>query len=583
MRQNHAHFLEESNLIKPIQPSADHLKLNFGGYSTQGKKSENQDAFALKVTQGSELELKGHVAVIADGVSSANCAAQASQMSVCHFIDEYLATPPTWSVQRSVTTVISALNNWLYSRQLINTPQGELEQWLSTFSAVIFRENRAHLFHIGDCQVVKINQHGHQILTKEHATPTGILNRALGAAENIDIDIATVELDVGDCIMLSCDGVHQHLSPQQIKQAITDEPTLELAAKKITQIAQTQGSLDNLTCLLIHVVKLPKQAFSQLLFERKQQVIPPPLPIGAKLDQYQILDVLEQSTRSHIYLAKDTSSQQLRVIKAPSLNFSDDEIYLDAFIKEGWLGDKINQPAIMKIYPPNSPSQFLYHICQYIAGQTLSQWHQSNRSPALSDVREFAKQIIKILRTLQRNDVIHGDIKPDNFMVDSDNRITLIDLGSCDVGAINTSQDRLLGTLTYSAPELFYGQNNTVQSDLFSVAVLLYQLLSNHFPYKEISQPHKVPRAYSQWRYRPITGFRQDLPHWLDIVLSKALAPDPAHRYQSYSEFITDLTTPQQSLMLPPAKRPLIEREPIRFWQVTSLILFLLLLASLLR
>ncbi len=94
----------------------DSLIISFGGYSTKGAKDENQDAFALKTSEGLDLELKGHIAVIADGVSSANRAAQASQMSVCHFIEEYLATPNSWSVSKSASKIIAALNSWLYSR-----------------------------------------------------------------------------------------------------------------------------------------------------------------------------------------------------------------------------------------------------------------------------------------------------------------------------------------------------------------------------------------------------------------------------------------------------------------------------------
>jgi len=109
------------------QKQQDDLVITYGGYSTKGDKSENQDAFALKKNQGLALELKGHVAVIADGVSSANRAAKASQMSVCHFINEYIATPETWSVKKSATKVISSLNNWLYAQHLVADEQGRLE------------------------------------------------------------------------------------------------------------------------------------------------------------------------------------------------------------------------------------------------------------------------------------------------------------------------------------------------------------------------------------------------------------------------------------------------------------------------
>lgn len=264
-------------LDAPQKKLKDSLVISFGGYSTKGDKSENQDAFALKMTDGLDLELKGHAAVIADGLSSANCAAQASQMSVCHFIEEYLATPETWSVKKSAAKVISSLNKWLYSRQLIADEKGLSEQWFSTFSAIVLKGERGHIFHVGDCQIVKINNDGYQALTKDHATVSGTLTRALGADSHIEVDYKSTSLAPLDILMLSCDGVHHFVKPKQVTKILKEQPNLEQASKALCQLASDQGSQDNLTCLLIKVEQLPQQAFSQLVFTRLQQVIPPAL------------------------------------------------------------------------------------------------------------------------------------------------------------------------------------------------------------------------------------------------------------------------------------------------------------------
>ncbi|TPH18026.1 bifunctional protein-serine/threonine kinase/phosphatase [Litorilituus lipolyticus] len=561
------------------------LEVTFGGYSCQGAKAENQDAFALKINQGQSLELKGHIAVIADGVSSANQAAKASQMSVCHFIDEYLATPDTWSVHKSATKVIASLNNWLFSQQVVSDTKGELQQWFSTFSAVILKGNRCHLFHIGDCQVAKVNDDGYQVLTREHATSGGILNRALGAVTHIEIDASTSAMAIGDIIMLSCDGVYQYVKPKHIRALLKSTTDLEQASKAITTLASEQGSLDNLTCLLIKVEQLPSQQFNDLVFHRKQQVIPPALNVGVSLDHFEVLDVLEQTARSHVYLAKDNQAQRLVVLKMPSLNFIDDEEYLANFIKEGWLGEKLSHPSIMQIHPWRMRSQFLYHVCEYVEGQTLAAWLQENPKPSFTKVCAIAEQIVICLRVFQRHDVVHSDIKLDNFMIDEHGRIKLIDFGSCNVGALadeqNNNQHQPQGTISYSAPELFYGQKSSHQSELFSVAVVVYQLLTNRLPYGELSRVEQVPKQFSLWRYRPVTSYRNDLPTWLDMVLSKGLNADPSMRYQHYSEFIGDLNNRNQDNVLLQVKRPLIERDPVKFWQGVSAILMVITLLQL--
>jgi len=600
------------------QTQQDDLVISFGGYSDKGDKDENQDAFALKRNQGLDLELKGHVAVIADGVSSANRAAKASQMSVCHFINEYIATPETWSVKKSATKVINSLNNWLYAQQLVADEQGRLEQWFSTFTALILKGERAHIFHIGDCQVVKINDDGYQTLTKDHASLSGTLNRALGAGEHIEIDMTSTPLTQHDTLMLSCDGVHHFVKAKQVQKILTENKNLEQASLAITQLAKAQGSQDNLTCLLIQVEQLPTQALGQLVFNRKQQVIPPALGVGSKLDHYEIIDTLQESNRSHVYLAKkipaittltksvldkntidereligdsqkeekqvnEPAEQQLVVIKTPSVNFSEDENYLTGFIKEGWIGNKIAHPAIMNIYDDLPNGRFLYHACEYVEGQNLAEWNKDNPLADLVKVRDIVSQLVKALRVLQRHEIVHCDIKPDNFIIDSLGRIKLIDFGSSQMGSVEselTGQERLgLGTLNYSAPEIFYGQENNHKSELFSLAVLTYQLLTNRLPYKELNQVNEAPKQFHLWRYKPITTYRKDLPRYIDVVLAKALSANPSQRYDHYSEFISSLNSSDPSIESKPSL-PLIEREPVKFWQGVSGVLFILLLIA---
>ena len=581
--------MAQADKLETHKKFKDNLAITFGGYSTRGGKSENQDAFALKMTEGLDLELKGHVAVIADGVSSANCAAKASQMSVCHYIEEYLATPETWSVNKSAAKVISSLNNWLYSRQLIADEKGLSEQWFSTFSSLILKGDRAYIFHVGDCQIAKINNDGYQALTKDHATVSGTLNRALGAGYHIEIDHSSCSIAPHDILMLSCDGVHQFVKPKQVKKILKENKNLEQASKVISELASEQGSQDNLTCLLIRVEQIPQQAFSQLVYTRLQQVIPPALRIGSKLDHFEILDVLQETSRSHVYLAKDIHEKKLVVIKVPSINFSDDTEYLSSFIKEGWVGDKISHPAIMKIHPKVENSKFLYHICEYVEGQTLAAWMKDNPNPSLVKVRDILDQLVKVLRVLQRQDVIHCDIKGDNFIIDISGRIKLIDFGSSYTGAVINSESEggenpytiNPGTLNFSAPELFYGQENTHLSELYSLAVLTYQILTSRLPYKEISQLDSVPKQYNLWRYIPLVTYRKGLPSYLDRVMSKALAANPVNRYKHYSEFLMAFKAKDKNQLNLQKDIPLLERDPVKFWQGISVIMFILLISVL--
>ncbi len=290
-----------------------------------------------------------------------------------------------------------------------------------------------------------------------------------------------------------------------------------------------------------------------------------------------------------MYLAKDLLEEKLVVIKIPSVNFIDDMDYLSGFIKEGWIGNKINHPAIMKIYPRLETSKFLYHVCEYIEGETLAVWIRENPNPPLMKVRDILDQLIKILRVLQRQDILHCDIKGDNFIIDSHGRIKLIDFGSSHAGTIkdistSKSSEEIpfnQGTLNFSAPELFYGQESSHKSELYSLAVLIYQMLTTRLPYKEINQVEEVAKQYHLWRYKPITTYRKDLPKFLDIVMSKALAANPANRYEHYSEFLAEFNMSEKMDNNAVANIPLIERDPVKFWQGVSGVLFIALVSSL--
>jgi serine/threonine protein kinase len=163
--------------------------------------------------------------------------------------------------------------------------------------------------------------------------------------------------------------------------------------------------------------------------------------------------------------------------------------------------------------------------------------------------------------------------------------IFIIDFGSSYAGAVNdivsteiTSQYKFnQGTLNFSAPELFYGQENSHQSELYSLAVLIYQILTNNLPYKAIDQIDDAPKQFNLWRYKPITTYRKNLPNYLDRVMSKALAANPMNRYEHYSEFLADFNIIDKNKINIQQDIPLLDRDPVKFWQgVSAVLLFAL-------
>ncbi|MDP7592472.1 MAG: bifunctional protein-serine/threonine kinase/phosphatase [Litorilituus sp.] len=582
---------------KPANQAAK-LQLCFGGYSCAGIKEENQDAFAALVPNTTELNSKGAIACIADGVSSANKAAEASQLAVTQFISDYYTTPETWSTRKSAAKVITSLNQWLFSQNSALDSQHYLseqqQQWLTTFSAIILKSATGYIFHVGDTRISKYRQQSLEVISQDHSCKQGtnavILTRALGADSRLQVDVHQVDLKPHDIFLLTCDGIHEFLTAQQLKTALAslsttpDNQELEQLSKTIVEQALAAGSNDNVSCLLAFIHQVPHKQLAEIERELREKSIPPALSIGQSIDNLQIKKILHASSRSHIYLVEDKTSRELFTLKAPSENFVEDAHYLQAFMREAWLGKRVKHDNIMAVYGLNNQSHFLYHTGEYIDGQTLSQWMYDNPKPSIAQVRDIIKQIISALRALQRLDIVHRDLKPDNIMIDKYGQVKLIDYGAVFIASLDENQDTLTalspqGSLDYIAPETLLSMQANHLSDLFSLGIICYEMLTGQLPYPPQS-PTMSYLSYQQWRYRSLKQFRPDLPLWLDVTLQQATQPNPALRFQAFSEFFSYLEKPNIDAVNEYKSQPLLERNPVQFWQGTSLILLLCLLAA---
>lgn len=589
-----------SNETQQDQRTAADLQLCIGGFSSKGLKAENEDAFAAIVPDSHELRAKGAVAAIADGLSSANKAADASQLAVTQFIQEYLVTPETWSTQKSAAKVLTSLNNWLYSQGgfVEGLADENSPQWLTTFSALIAKSTTGYIFHVGDTRITKYRNQQLEVITRDHNRKQigqqALLTRALGADNRLEVDVHKVDLQSGDLYMLSCDGIHDYITKATFQSLFDSLPLspkksdLEALSIQIVNTALEQGSNDNVTCLLVYVQAVPNRKLAEIQRDLSAKSIPPALKVGQKLDGYLVKKVIHASIRSHLYLVIDVETDKPYVLKAPSANFADDAIYLQGFMREAWVGERIKHGNVMRVLPGRKNSQFLYHVCEYLQGQTLGEWLHDNPKPSIALVRDIMKQVISALRAFQRLDLVHRDLKPDNIMIDQYGHIKLIDYGTVFVASLDENQETIkeevpFGSLNYIAPETLLHMKADNQSDLFSLGVICYEMLSGELPYKPMQRAEVTIKDYNSMQYRSIKQFRPELPLWLDLSLQKATEADPRLRYKAFSEFFADLSNPKTNAVEEYKSQPLLKRNPILFWQSLSALLFVGLIAALLH
>jgi serine/threonine protein phosphatase PrpC len=566
------------------RPSSE-LRVTFGGHSIAGVKKRNEDAFAAYIPSSKgENQLKGITACIADGVSCSENAQLASQTAVTLFIDDYYSTPESWTVRTSAARVMSSLNSWLYHHgQQDYQPQNGA---VTTFSSAIFKSRTAHLFHAGDSRIYRLRKGELEQLTTDHCNHASggktYLTRALGMDSHLEVDYIQAELEQGDLFLLTTDGIHEVLPRNElITLTESTDNTLEDIASTIVDQALTQGSEDNLSCLLVRIEQLPIEDLNEVHRKLIHQTIPPVMEPGMSIDGYNIQRVIHSGTRSHLYLVTHPDHDVRFVLKAPSVSFSEDTQYLEGFMREEWVGRRIDNKGVMKILPKNDNSQFLYHISEYLEGQTLRQWMYDNPLPSLEKVRAISQGIIQALRVFQRLGMVHRDLKPENVIIDENEQIKLIDFGTVQVGGLNEISSLLneecpVGSVDYIAPEYLMGQRGTYRSDLFSLGVIVYEMLTGKPPFNLSNTHRRTPKHFGEWQYHSAQEYRPDLPLWLDLSLEKATNPNPTGRYSALSEFYTDLCTPNQTMVNKREHSPLLERDPVRLWKMISALLLII-------
>jgi serine/threonine protein kinase len=267
-------------------------------------------------------------------------------------------------------------------------------------------------------------------------------------------------------------------------------------------------------------------------------------------------------------------------VKIPSIDLRGDPAYLQRFMMEEWVARRVNSAHVLKAPIQSRRQNYLYVVTEFVDGQTLTQWMIDNPNPNLETVRGIVEQIAKGLQAFHRLEMLHQDLRPNNIMIDRTGTAKIIDFGSVRIAGITDdagSPHEILGTAQYTAPEYFLGEGGSQRSDIFSLGVIAYQMLTGQLPYGAGVARTRTKAQQKKLRYKSALSDSRELPAWVDGALKKAVHPDPYQRYDELSEFVFDLRHPNRKFAASAAK-PLIERDPLLFWKCLSAILFVAVL-----
>jgi len=551
-------------------------KIEVGQYSDAGPKAENQDSYGVVVPSASLLQTKGIAIAIADGMSSCDAAKMASETCVKSFLEDYYCTHESWTVKRSVATVLNATNRWLYGQGQRQAAYGQ--GMVSTFTGIVLKGGIAHIFHVGDSRVALVRSGTLEPITREHrvrvAGKSDYLARAVGILPDLDVDYHQEEIQSGDLLVLTTDGVHDFFSDILIADIIqTERDDIDRVARRIVESALEAGSNDNTTCQIIRITapgRIDEQAHLAQLARHK---FAPDLSPGDLFEGYRVLAELHASNRTQVYLALDLETEKKVILKTPSVNFDDDPAYIEMFTREEWVGRQIKSPHVAAVLEAKSARKHLYYATEFVEGDTLREWMAAHPHPSHEQICSIISQISVGLRAFHRKDILHRDIKPENIVIDRTGTAKIIDFGSSLAGGLDElgtpiEMQTLAGTVGYTAPELHLGQLATKRSDLFSLGVIAYEMATGRLPYK---RGFRDARSVKMLKPVPASQYNPDIPTWLSAALAKATAKEPAERYDALSAFVMDLARPNPAIV-PTGIRPLLERDPILFWRVLAVL-----------
>jgi eukaryotic-like serine/threonine-protein kinase len=264
--------------------------------------------------------------------------------------------------------------------------------------------------------------------------------------------------------------------------------------------------------------------------------------------RYRIIRKLGSGGMANVYLAEDQELGRRVAIKILNERHANDDQFVERFRREAKNAAGLSHPNIVSIYDRGEAEGTYYIAMEFLDGRSLKELILS-RGPAPVNVSiDYARKILDALRFSHRNGIVHRDIKPHNVIVDAEGRVKVTDFGIARAGASQmTEVGSIIGTAQYLSPEQAKGAPVDQTSDLYSVGIVLYELLTGKVPFTGESPVEIAMKHISAVPERPST-FREDIPADLDKVVLRALAKTPEERYPSAEEMDRDLARVAQGV-----------------------------------
>ncbi|RFB19108.1 Stk1 family PASTA domain-containing Ser/Thr kinase [Bacillus sp. HNG] len=267
--------------------------------------------------------------------------------------------------------------------------------------------------------------------------------------------------------------------------------------------------------------------------------------IGRRLSgRYKILEVIGGGGMANVYLARDVILERDVAIKVLRLDFSNDEEFIKRFRREAHAATSLAHPNIVSIYDVGEEEDIYYIVMEYVPGQTLKQYIQRNAPLHPKEAINIMLQLTSAITHAHQNQIVHRDIKPQNILIDHDGTVKVTDFGIAVAlsSTTITQTNSVLGSVHYLSPEQARGGMSTRKSDIYSLGIVMFELLTGRVPFEGESAV-SIALKHLQTDTPSPKRWNATIPQSVENIILKATAKDPFHRYDTAEEMEEDLQT----------------------------------------
>jgi serine/threonine-protein kinase len=304
-------------------------------------------------------------------------------------------------------------------------------------------------------------------------------------------------------------------------------------------------------------------------------MIADPKPGDVVDERFEILESLGRGGMGMVFKAIDLETGRAAAIKFPFFELESHPAFYSRFQREIEIGKALNHPGVLKIFAVAHPSR-PYLAAEFVDGETLSDMLERTPTVPIDEALRIAARLADALAYLHGRGIVHRDLKPGNVMIGRDGSVRIMDFGIAKTGAARrltfAGFTERLGTPRYMAPEQVKGQRGDARTDIYSLGAILYEMATGHSPYDEQSDLYTVMHARLSGDPTAPRVHNADIPLKVEEIILRALARNPADRYQSADALKADILDPARVVVTGRAQRLVAPSLTARRWRAARMI-----------